>query len=471
VPPLIVAAKAIPNNLDANTLLPLSKSVIEGLLTRGVLVLSYACDGTEVERSVQRLIITNAPRRIVYRIQHPVPGMPDITIAIAQYGDRLLVMIQDSKHALKTYRNNLFTGCRLLVLGSYVAMYSYARAMAFEPGAPLYHRHVEKMDRQDDNAATALFSSAALKFLAKTHPERLGQVVYLFVFGELVDAYQNRQISHRQRIKIALRARFFLDIWREFLAKAGYPENRHFISREAADISRIVIEGLISLIIAHRDYMDGEIYPLLPWLHSSETCEHIFAECRKLIKDFTFLDFLYMVPRLHMLIRYIIKSRNSSDPKAQAAGYAHTYFDSSRIDLAQLSIFPTDAEIEATTKEAWEEANSLFVLLGVSPSDLKTAESQPEKAHLPSINSWFGPGQDPLTESIRAFPPATPVEEISDNEDEFDFDGDDETDAATLQKIIDDEKSAPFRNSEADDRMLALTCAAVAVNVDESMFV
>jgi hypothetical protein len=209
VPPLIVAAKAIPNNLDAKTLLPLSQSIIEGLLTRRVFVLSYACDGTEVERSIQRLLTAAAPHRIVYKIQHPVAGMPTIEITIARYGNQLLVMIQDSKHALKTYRNNLFTGARLLVLGSYVAMYSYARAMAFESGGPLYHRHVEKMDRQDDNAATALFSSVALKFLAKTHPERLGQIIYLFVFGEVVDAYQNRHITHLERFKIVMRARFF----------------------------------------------------------------------------------------------------------------------------------------------------------------------------------------------------------------------------------------------------------------------
>jgi hypothetical protein len=197
--------------------------------------------------------------------------------------------------------------------------------------------------------------------------------------------------------------------------------------------------------------MDDEIYPLLPWLHSSETCEHIFAECRKLIKDFTFLDFLYMVSRLHILIRSAVKYCHSSDPKARAAGYAHTYFDSRHIDLAQLSIFPTDAEIDVATKEAWEEANSLFVLLGVSPSDLKAAELRPEKPHLPSVDSWFDSGRDPLAESIHAFPPqyrrASPFEEtnsdMSSDEDELndEFDRDDEdseTDAAVLQKIIDD---------------------------------
>jgi hypothetical protein len=71
------------------------------------------------------------------------------------------------------------------------------------------------------------------------------------------------------------------------LKKAGYPEARHFISLEAANITNL-IDALISLVIVHRDY--GGVFQFLPWLHSGEACEHVFAECRKLIKDFTYLD-------------------------------------------------------------------------------------------------------------------------------------------------------------------------------------
>ncbi|KAJ7728968.1 hypothetical protein DFH07DRAFT_695847, partial [Mycena maculata] len=67
-------------------------------------------------------------------------------------------MLQDLKHALKTFRNNLFSGARLLALGSYTAIYAHIREMAFEDGSPLFHRDVEKLDRQDNNAAARLFS-------------------------------------------------------------------------------------------------------------------------------------------------------------------------------------------------------------------------------------------------------------------------------------------------------------------------
>jgi hypothetical protein len=38
--------------------------------------------------------------------------------------------------------------------------------------SPIYLRDVERVDRQDDNAATHLFSSATLEWLANEHSEQ-----------------------------------------------------------------------------------------------------------------------------------------------------------------------------------------------------------------------------------------------------------------------------------------------------------
>jgi len=163
---------------------------------------------------------TPAVRTISYRV--PDPEGTDHTISLPLFGDSPVVMIQDSKHALKTMRNNLFSGARALILGSHLAMYSYAWDLAFTEigGHPLYHCDVQKMDRQsDDNAAT-------LDFVRQHHPDRLGFAVYLFVMGEVVDAYQSRNTSHRERVRMALRCRYFLRLWRRFLQTGKYPETR-----------------------------------------------------------------------------------------------------------------------------------------------------------------------------------------------------------------------------------------------------
>jgi len=217
MPPLILAAKAIPNSLKAEQLHEYSVNIIKGLVGKNIKVVSYSCDGTETERVVQRLLKEHASDRIKYKIKHPVPGFPDLEIVIAMIDGQVVIMIQDSKHALKTSRNNLFTGAKLLTVANHVAMYAYARDLAFGPDSPLYHRDVEKTDRQDDNAATRITTSGAIAYIAKYHPDRLGFIIYLFIFGELVDAYQNRKIPHLERIKMALRAKFFCEMCRSFL--------------------------------------------------------------------------------------------------------------------------------------------------------------------------------------------------------------------------------------------------------------
>ena len=66
--------------------------------------------------------------------------------------------------------------------------------------SPIYMRDVEKLDRQDNNAATRLFCADTLEWLQDHHPEQLGLAAYLFIFGELIDAWQNRSISILERV-------------------------------------------------------------------------------------------------------------------------------------------------------------------------------------------------------------------------------------------------------------------------------
>jgi hypothetical protein len=67
------------------------------------------------------------------------------------------------------------------------------REMAFGAESPLYYQDVKKTDRQDDNASTWAHSAGAMAYSAKLHPDCLGLVNYLFIFCELIDAYQNQK--------------------------------------------------------------------------------------------------------------------------------------------------------------------------------------------------------------------------------------------------------------------------------------
>ncbi|KAJ7198563.1 hypothetical protein GGX14DRAFT_374116 [Mycena pura] len=116
-----------------------------------------------------------------------------------------------------------------------------------------------------------LFSAASLQSsLRTTLNGRTFTAVYLVVFWELIDAYQNRSITHSGRVIMVLRAYFFLERWRTFIDVAGYDRFRYFLSPQCADILRMIIQGYLSLLIVYRDYLPGNNMPLLPWALSSE---------------------------------------------------------------------------------------------------------------------------------------------------------------------------------------------------------
>ena len=349
--------------------------IINGLIGQKIPVVSSASDGSATERSMQSKLAASATGTRTYMIKHPHPpnaASDWITTSIPLFRGQPVVMIQDSKHAAKTARNNVTTGAKFLVLGNYVAMYSQVRKPALARKGPLYKRDVEKVDRQDDNAACRLLSSATLGWLKAHHDanpaneEVRGLIIFLFLMGEAVDAYQNRSLPHIERVKMVLRLHFFLEHWESFLEHAGYTKSTNFISWQFRDILCYLVFGLIQLIIVYRDNYRSR-YPLLPWLHSTEVCEHVFGVLRSLVKDFTMLDFFNLVPKLFLRLRLFTQSTVQASGKETASGYAHTFSDCRGIDLSALSAFPTDEQINQAAKDAYDEAENLIFILGISP--------------------------------------------------------------------------------------------------------
>ncbi|KAJ8089784.1 hypothetical protein PM082_018360 [Marasmius tenuissimus] len=87
--------------------------------------------------------------------------------------------------------------------------------------------------------------------------------------------------------------------WQDTLeALPCYTHTQYFLSREASDIIRFLVNGLLSLVIIHRDYHPK--VPLLPWLHSTEACEHLFGLVRKIVPDFALKDFYDAIPKIYV---------------------------------------------------------------------------------------------------------------------------------------------------------------------------
>ncbi|KAI0630924.1 hypothetical protein C8Q77DRAFT_1062540 [Trametes polyzona] len=267
------------------------------------------------------------------------------------------------------------------------------------------------VDKQDDRAAVRLFSSAVIDYISRTLPKELGLAVYLFVIGELVDAQQNRTLTHSERIKMLWRGRFFLDGWRQhILDHPLYALHTHFISRELYDILSIFINAMLLLVVTHRDYFPN--IPLLHWLNSTETCEHFFGCARKIQKDFTFVKWLLMIPKISALMAGELRTKlKGAQEKAAAAryGYHHSYFDSGGVDLANLAMFPSDNEIEQLIQVAHTDAQSLLEIVGVSLPALPVVDAEGFAAALAALSSDAIEDATPETSSQG---PAVQLEEL-----------------------------------------------------------
>ena len=376
VPPLVIAVAAISSGTNSSALARMDESLLKVLMKHNnpLRIISVGSDGAISERKarqdmISNLINTGEAEITEYLINHPDGHSPRIAVPLIHVFGQVLTIVQDSKHCRKTLRNNLFSGARAIVLAQHVTFYQQVHDIANDTArSPLHRRDVERLDRQDDRAAERLFSSATLRY-AVSHLAKpgIGLSVYLFICGDLVDAYQSRKVSHAERILMILRAKFFKDLWRSFLHDGGYNEQRYFISRDADNIIDTLISGLLGLIIIHRDTL-GQQFPLMPWTHGSESNEHVFGLMRSLISDFTMLDVLRMIPKLTIRLQAACRSRYQHFGET-AAGYSHTYFQDDDTPSDRFSQFPSDQTIDALARTAYSEATYLWSLLGYDPCE------------------------------------------------------------------------------------------------------
>ncbi|KAJ7652192.1 hypothetical protein DFH06DRAFT_995707 [Mycena polygramma] len=261
------------------------------------------------------------------------------------------------------------------------------RNLAFNILGPLFTHDVEKVDKQDDRAAARLFPAATLQFHHENHPEETGVSFYLFVLGELIDAWQNRNIFHRDRVKMVLRARFFLMAWRSHIvAHPDHNLSTHFISRESFDIflELTICDGLLSLIIVYRNFFPT--YPLLPWLHSTEACEHLFGMLRQLKKDFTYADVLNFERKLRVLMLGAFGNLSPDEQATQtSAGYHHTYFKADDLNTLVLMEYPTDKELSEASEQAYDEAAQLLKLVGIDAEAMLKNYKDPKLPTTPDL--------------------------------------------------------------------------------------
>jgi len=119
-------------------------------------------------------------------------------------------------------------------------------------------------------------------------------------------------------------------------------------------------------------------YPLLPWLHSTEPCEHLFGLLRQLKRDFNYSDMLYLEPKLRALMLGAFGNLTTEQKANETmSGYHHTYFKAKDLDLDVLFQYPTDQELVAASKVAYEETRQLLASVGIDAAVMLKAYQAP----------------------------------------------------------------------------------------------
>jgi hypothetical protein len=97
--------------------------------------------------------------------------------------------------------------------------------------------------------------------------------------------------------------------------------------------------------------------------------------------DFTFIDWILMIPKLAVLMTGEMHGRShQADASAACSGYHHSWYDMKGLDPVALANFPSDLEISEIINAAHQEASSLLSILGIQNS----------YSHIPDkINDWI----------------------------------------------------------------------------------
>ncbi|KAJ9106774.1 hypothetical protein QFC20_003958 [Naganishia adeliensis] len=347
---------------------------------RGHRVLSYALDGGSAEKGAQRIsqkertdqyLTLAAPESNIELKAPVVDGTP-------------LIMVQDVEHGRKTLRNNLTSGARLMNLERRWCVTSIVKSDL------MFH------DKQDDGAALRLFCEQALESLVvrgKIREGMEGLFSVLSVFGELFDAWLNREIPHDQRSRMVWRAFFFLRAWKQDIHRLNekHPLFIHqkdsYLATGALETMEWLASSLLLLIEAHVNHFPN--VPLQPWNHSTRSLEHWFGQARRLLhSDFTMAELLEGCRSQDVRLQIYHTGDPKLVPKAISSRKVGYQFDNERLEgddhdtWNRLRDWPSDkARTEIIPALAYHEACSYLHMLKMPEPSKDLSEVQLRQRH------------------------------------------------------------------------------------------
>ncbi|RHZ82106.1 hypothetical protein Glove_114g59 [Diversispora epigaea] len=376
---ITVIIALIPNNGkdSADNIANIHKKLILEIAPQlNISILSIGSDGAAAEFGAQSIILNTKTDKKVEIIDKTL----NINFNCPVFSNIGPVLrIQDPKHVKKTARNVVMSGARVLTFGKHIACFEHFLKLVNLPNSVLYNGDVIKLDRQDDGAAYRSFCHQNLAQCLN------GKEIKEGYEGELVDSYLNREICPIERMRMCMMAYFFLRLWHFHIDTMAhkYPHyisvRENFMATQSYSIFSSLSESMMILIKAHREYYSE--FPLIPWMHGSEACEHVFGIARQICTDFDFAELLQMVSKISHYFKST-KTDNISIEREKSVrdGYIFDYNKENLTEdiISNLTRWPSDSEISRAIRQSRQLACELAEHLNMlMPDNLPIENLQP----------------------------------------------------------------------------------------------
>ncbi|KAH9929219.1 uncharacterized protein B0H18DRAFT_874204 [Fomitopsis serialis] len=374
VPPMVVALMATSGSDSAQEIHKIQTRLIQMAAQLKMSVIVCAADGAATELSAQAMMDSTASEQTPLAYEYTLYGLSLRAPVFKDTGP--LISVQDPSHGRKTARNQPQHGTHTASLGKGYLVNRTLVQLYEGGGSGLQRSDIKNVDKQDDGAARRLFHNVALTAMTYKGDENtqyikeefLGLFVYLYVLGDLFDAWLCRRMSVKDRILAALRARSFLHIWRAhvLLLERHYPDlystARSFISPASFKIFNRLCDTLILLVLAYAQYYPDE--PFCPWLLGTDFLEHFFGLARRMLPNFTYAELLKLVKHVMLRQKILLTRKMKSQPKPEREARAGYIFDFDNTplspeELANSHVKLSTAELNVLVELAGKEASQI----------------------------------------------------------------------------------------------------------------
>lgn len=223
------------------------------------------------------------------------------------------ISVQDLIHIGTKLRNRLLNSSIVLYLGTHIVSISHINQL-IERCAKEIHGLVRSdvfpEDRQNYRSLEKMMEDRVLNALAEYVADSEATVEYLKICKMLTSSFLENNLMPIERIINIWYALYFLRIWRKWITTHNeYSLKENFISSNAFNCVEINAHALIEIIIKLRS--TGQPNLFLPWMFSSQPCEHMFRSFRSMGTanftkiNFTLHELFQMVSRMEMIQKII----------------------------------------------------------------------------------------------------------------------------------------------------------------------